>query len=203
MLCVGGMGMVNHYPLSEGTEGSTNLGVNDPTSDRQQGNKSLPLNVLKHGGRMNLQHDVETTNVDIRRYSDLTSQHKMTSTGPNLLPKSVGSRHGFSMSNGARLMPSNEPNGPYDIEDVSIGESKDIIVDAAGSSSQSSDQRIGRWTLDEKVLFLYGLQKFGKGRWKKISLYVPGRYVVKVTHDRNESNPAVLRFLSTNYAFSF
>jgi hypothetical protein len=23
---------------------------------------------------------------------------------------------------------------------------------------------------------LYGLQKFGKGRWKKISLYVPDRY---------------------------
>jgi hypothetical protein len=36
-------------------------------------------------------------------------------------------------------------------------------------------ERVGRWTLDEKILFLYGLQKFGKGQWKKISAYVPGR----------------------------
>jgi hypothetical protein len=35
--------------------------------------------------------------------------------------------------------------------------------------------RTGRWSLDEKILFLYGLQKFGKGRWKKISIYVPHR----------------------------
>ena len=37
-------------------------------------------------------------------------------------------------------------------------------------------QRTGRWTLDEKILFLYGLRKFGKGRWKKISIYLPKRY---------------------------
>ena len=33
----------------------------------------------------------------------------------------------------------------------------------------------GRWSLDEKILFLFGLQKFGKGHWKKISMYVPNR----------------------------
>lgn len=37
--------------------------------------------------------------------------------------------------------------------------------------------RTGRWSLDEKVLFLYGLQKYGKGRWKKIRTYIPSRYV--------------------------
>jgi hypothetical protein len=37
--------------------------------------------------------------------------------------------------------------------------------------------RTGRWSLDEKILFLYGLRKFGKGRWKKISFYLPHRYV--------------------------
>lgn len=37
--------------------------------------------------------------------------------------------------------------------------------------------RAGRWSLDEKILFLFGLQKFGKGHWKKISMYVPDRYV--------------------------
>lgn len=35
--------------------------------------------------------------------------------------------------------------------------------------------RAGRWSLDEKILFLFGLQKFGKGHWKKISMYVPDR----------------------------
>ena len=41
-------------------------------------------------------------------------------------------------------------------------------------------QRHGRWTLDEKLLFLYGLQQFGKGRWKKISAYVPHRSLVQI-----------------------
>lgn len=36
-------------------------------------------------------------------------------------------------------------------------------------------QRTGRWTPDEKILFLYGLKSFGKGRWKKISVYLPNR----------------------------
>ena len=41
-------------------------------------------------------------------------------------------------------------------------------------------QRRGRWTLDEKLLFLYGLQQFGKGRWKKISAYIPHRSLVQI-----------------------
>lgn len=36
-------------------------------------------------------------------------------------------------------------------------------------------QRSGRWTPDEKLLFLYGLKRFGKGRWKKMSVYLPHR----------------------------
>lgn len=35
--------------------------------------------------------------------------------------------------------------------------------------------RTGRWTLDEKLLFLYGLQKYGMGKWKWIQFYCPGR----------------------------
>jgi Myb-like DNA-binding domain len=42
-------------------------------------------------------------------------------------------------------------------------------------AANRTGERVGRWTLDEKILFLYGLQKFGKGQWKKISAYVPGR----------------------------
>ena len=44
-------------------------------------------------------------------------------------------------------------------------------------ATEPGAQRAGRWDLDEKILFLYGLQKYGKGRWKKIRTYVPGRYV--------------------------
>lgn len=40
------------------------------------------------------------------------------------------------------------------------------------------EPRTGRWTLDEKVLFLYGLQKYGQGKWKQIQSYCPGRCVV-------------------------
>eukprot|EP00527_Entomoneis_sp_CCMP2396_P001581 CAMPEP_0198145372 /NCGR_PEP_ID=MMETSP1443-20131203/23040_1 /TAXON_ID=186043 /ORGANISM="Entomoneis sp., Strain CCMP2396" /LENGTH=187 /DNA_ID=CAMNT_0043809001 /DNA_START=71 /DNA_END=634 /DNA_ORIENTATION=+ len=41
-------------------------------------------------------------------------------------------------------------------------------------------KRSGRWTLDEKILFLYGLRRFGKGRWKKISIYLPDRSLVQI-----------------------
>jgi Myb-like DNA-binding domain len=47
-------------------------------------------------------------------------------------------------------------------------------------AANRNSERVGRWTLDEKILFLYGLQKFGKGQWKKISAYVPGRWVVRL-----------------------
>lgn len=60
---------------------------------------------------------------------------------------------------------------------------------ASGSSSESeqthsSDEKSnpvlgatksGRWSLDEKLLFLYGLSIEGKGRWKRIHKYVPER----------------------------
>lgn len=36
-------------------------------------------------------------------------------------------------------------------------------------------QKIGRWSLDEKILFLYGLKMYGKGRWKRMSKFLPDR----------------------------
>ena len=45
----------------------------------------------------------------------------------------------------------------------------------ASTKNRSADKRVGRWSLDEKILFLYGLRKFGKGRWKKMSMYLPDR----------------------------
>jgi Myb-like DNA-binding domain len=79
------------------------------------------------------------------------------------------------------------------LSDIMHDEKKDNLVKnlnmnvvAAGPTSEdpsananavdSSGYRVGRWTLDEKILFLFGLQKYGKGRWKKISTYVPQRY---------------------------
>lgn len=43
--------------------------------------------------------------------------------------------------------------------------------------SDLTQKRVGRWSSDEKILFLHGLKEFGKGRWKLIQKYIPGRYV--------------------------
>jgi hypothetical protein len=43
------------------------------------------------------------------------------------------------------------------------------------NADDMSSHRKGRWTLDEKVLFLHGLKTYGKGRWKKISIFLPHR----------------------------
>ena len=45
----------------------------------------------------------------------------------------------------------------------------------SAASPSAPAQRTGRWTPDEKILFLYGLKRFGKGRWKKMSIYLPHR----------------------------
>jgi hypothetical protein len=64
-----------------------------------------------------------------------------------------------------------------EVEDVEEGEasgssSKPLLTPA---SATGPVQRSGRWTPDEKILFLYGLKRFGKGRWKKMSIYLPHR----------------------------
>jgi SHAQKYF class myb-like DNA-binding protein len=38
----------------------------------------------------------------------------------------------------------------------------------------------GRWSPEEKLLFLHGLQLFGRGRWKKIRTFLPLRSLVQV-----------------------
>lgn len=38
----------------------------------------------------------------------------------------------------------------------------------------------GRWSHEEKLLFLHGLKRFGKGRWKKMSVYLPHRSLVQI-----------------------
>jgi hypothetical protein len=63
--------------------------------------------------------------------------------------------------------------------------------------SPTSDQRTGRWSLDEKLLFLYGLKKYGKGRWKKISVYLPRRYV-RSLHETDLSSQSLSSFAITH-----
>jgi hypothetical protein len=53
--------------------------------------------------------------------------------------------------------------------------STSLGIENNGAVQQQPLARTGRWSLDEKILFLYGLQQFGKGHWKKISMYVPDR----------------------------
>ena len=55
------------------------------------------------------------------------------------------------------------------------GDSGTVATVRAVPSTPAQPSRAGRWSLDEKILFLFGLQKFGKGHWKKISMYVPDR----------------------------
>ena len=55
------------------------------------------------------------------------------------------------------------------------GESGIVTTVRSVPSIPAQPSRSGRWSLDEKILFLFGLQKFGKGHWKKISMYVPDR----------------------------
>lgn len=42
--------------------------------------------------------------------------------------------------------------------------SKGKLHESSSKATGKANQRVGRWTLDEKILFLYGLRKFGKGR---------------------------------------
>lgn len=64
--------------------------------------------------------------------------------------------------------------------------------------------RSGRWTPDEKILFLHGLKIFGKGRWKKISIYLPQRSLVQIKSHaqkvlkRQEAGENIFRRLEEN-----
>lgn len=58
-----------------------------------------------------------------------------------------------------------------------------MITDEVVKEATSPDlppSRCGRWSQDEKLMFLYGLSLFGKGRWKKIHAYVPDRSLVQI-----------------------
>jgi hypothetical protein len=63
-----------------------------------------------------------------------------------------------------------------DFSQSSFNPGADLSVShAIATSVDGPPLRTGRWTQEEKLLFLYGLKRFGKGRWKKMSVYLPHR----------------------------
>jgi hypothetical protein len=73
---------------------------------------------------------------------------------------------------------------------------------SGNGSASGSAQRAGRWTPDEKILFLYGLKRFGKGRWKKMSVYLPHRYVDTVNESFVMLGFGFFRHVPTTHPFS-
>ncbi len=43
---------------------------------------------------------------------------------------------------------------------------------------RKSNIKRGRWELKERITFLRGLQRYGKGKWKAIAKLIPHRYVL-------------------------
>lgn len=108
----------------------------------------------------------------------------------------------------------------YVSEPVNVTDSSTSIGSAASakevshsdeSTSESKTEsnggppfRSGRWTPDEKILFLHGLKMFGKGRWKKISIYLPQRSLVQIKSHaqkvlkRQEAGESIFRRLEEN-----
>jgi Myb-like DNA-binding domain len=173
------MGIVNNRHSSEGTSDSTNPALFDTTNDSpERSSKSLRISILHHPERMEPNENVETKNVNAFRFHDFTSQPAQstpsTSTLNNLITTPLPSSQLTEEAHPHHSF--NSPNGSVQTEQESGIDGS--LVDDVSSPQPQSDQRFGRWTADEKILFLYGLNKFGKGRWKKISLYVPGRYVL-------------------------
>lgn len=97
--------------------------------------------------------------------------------------------HTMAPSNPSMLSPSPSPAGTIVSPLTSTSTSTTTNASAQGESSagdytkitsqtnNSGPGRSGRWTPDEKLLFLHGLKLHGRGRWKKIRYYLPTRYV--------------------------
>jgi hypothetical protein len=47
--------------------------------------------------------------------------------------------------------------------------------DSSQKKKSQGNIRAGRWSPEEKLLFLHGLRQFGRGRWKKIQTFLPSR----------------------------
>jgi SHAQKYF class myb-like DNA-binding protein len=85
------------------------------------------------------------------------------------------------------------------------GHSDGSNFESKSDSSGGPPFRTGRWTPDEKILFLYGLRMFGKGRWKKMSVYLPQRSLVQIKSHaqkvlkRQQAGENIFRRLEENH----
>eukprot|EP00529_Nitzschia_sp_RCC80_P019438 CAMPEP_0113486032 /NCGR_PEP_ID=MMETSP0014_2-20120614/24788_1 /TAXON_ID=2857 /ORGANISM="Nitzschia sp." /LENGTH=431 /DNA_ID=CAMNT_0000379693 /DNA_START=69 /DNA_END=1361 /DNA_ORIENTATION=- /assembly_acc=CAM_ASM_000159 len=54
-------------------------------------------------------------------------------------------------------------------------------VGKVGSKSHEGTQyKTGRWTVEEKIIFLHLLRRFGRGKWKNYQPYLPFRSIVQI-----------------------
>lgn len=90
------------------------------------------------------------------------------------------------------------------VKDVKPRDGSNVIA-KPDNSNGGPPFRTGRWTPDEKILFLYGLRMFGKGRWKKMSVYLPQRSLVQIKSHaqkvlkRQQAGENIFRRLEDNY----
>ncbi len=83
-------------------------------------------------------------------------------------------------SNPSMLSPSSSSAGTVTsppAQALAQGSLKGNYTMITSRTNSSGPGRSGRWTPDEKLLFLHGLKLHGRGRWKKIRQFLPTRYV--------------------------
>ena len=61
--------------------------------------------------------------------------------------------------------------------------SESRLTAPAARGSVIKKKNVGRWHEWERLAFLRGLRRFGRGKWKKISKLIPTRYVRKTMRD--------------------
>jgi hypothetical protein len=140
-------------------------------------------------------NEVDATNSTTAAHKDRTSESSQEHQQSHQPPEQslqqqpntlAGNKRSLNELEGAAPDTWNHPSTTTNTNSTPLEVAAAAAAAAVGNDATSpaavdaSGFRVGRWTLDEKILFLFGLQKFGKGRWKKISTYVPQRYVIVV-----------------------
>eukprot|EP00594_Rhizosolenia_setigera_P020105 CAMPEP_0178956676 /NCGR_PEP_ID=MMETSP0789-20121207/10426_1 /TAXON_ID=3005 /ORGANISM="Rhizosolenia setigera, Strain CCMP 1694" /LENGTH=360 /DNA_ID=CAMNT_0020638711 /DNA_START=185 /DNA_END=1267 /DNA_ORIENTATION=- len=91
-----------------------------------------------------------------------------------VLPKDPSSEYPSTSSSCA---PS---NAPLTAQDVGESTSQEDLSISKKKNKQPSKFNTGRWGCEEKICFLMGLRKYGKGRWKQIGKVVKTRSLIQI-----------------------
>ena len=183
------MGMINHQAgLPQNATGSTEvmlalheIGIGSINQVLLPQNSSSPREVnFMAKPKPSVAHDYSETQSTPTASHNGTSILECYNTTFNVFPTVTVSGTNIGRAASANSAISQQtPNQVQSLPHANEDEYKTQLSTALASRNEGACRngrlRVGRWTSDEKVLFLYGLRKFGKGRWKKISLYVPGR----------------------------